>query len=108
VRIAGRLRDALRALPNLAMASSGHPPALDDIFFPETHAEVLDPDVSLVIGNRGMGKTFWSLALADQALRPEIAKRYLGTRPLHLDDLDADRIDLAGCGASRTCAQNCS
>ena len=88
MRIAGRLRDALRALPNLAMASSGHPPALDDIFFPETHAEVLDPDVSLVIGNRGMGKTFWSLALADQALRPEIAKRYLGTRPLHLDDLD--------------------
>jgi len=70
------------------MASSGHPPALDDIYFPESHAEVLDPDVSLVIGNRGMGKTFWSLALADQALRPEIAKRYLGTRPLHLDDLD--------------------
>jgi hypothetical protein len=88
MNIAGTLRDALRALPSLAMASSGNPPGLGDIFFPENHAKVLDPEVSLVIGNRGMGKTFWSLALSDRNLRPEIAKRYLGTRPLRLEDLE--------------------
>ena len=82
------IREALRALPSLAASSSGQPPLLQDIFFPEGHAEALDPDVSLVIGNRGMGKTFWSLALSDEELRPEIAKRYLGTRHLRLDNLD--------------------
>jgi hypothetical protein len=82
------IREALRSLPSLAATSTGQPPKLDEIFFPESHAEVLDPDVSLVIGNRGMGKTFWTLALSDNALRPEIAKRYLGTRRLRFDDLD--------------------
>ncbi len=82
------IREALRALPSLAATSSGQPPQLQDIFFPESHAEALDPDVSLVIGNRGMGKTFWSLALSDKHLRPEIAKRYLGTRHLRLDNLE--------------------
>jgi hypothetical protein len=77
----------MRALPSLAVTSTGRPPALEEIFFPESHAEVLDPEVSLVIGNRGMGKTFWSLALADKALRPEIAKGYLGSR-LMLNDVD--------------------
>src|SRR4051812_33782404 len=81
------LRDALRELPTLATTSTGQPPSLNQIFFPETHAEVLDPDVSLVIGNRGMGKTFWSLALSDDSVRPEIAKRYFGTRRVRLDDL---------------------
>ena len=82
------IRDAMRALPSLAIASTGQPPLLEEIFFPESHAEVLDPEVSLVIGNRGMGKTFWSLALADKSLRPEIAARFLNTRPLKFDNFD--------------------
>jgi hypothetical protein len=82
------IRDALRALPNLAVASTGNRPTVQSIFFPESHAEALDPDVSLVIGNRGMGKSFWALALSDQALLSEIAVRYSATHGLRLDDLD--------------------
>lgn len=82
------IRQALRSLPSLAATSPGTPPEIDGIYFPEAHAEVLDPDVSLVIGNRGMGKSFWSLALADDTLRPIIAERYLASRKLHLEDLD--------------------
>jgi len=81
------IREAMRTLPSLAVTSTGRPPALEEIFFPESHAEVLDPEVSLVIGNRGMGKTFWTLALSDKDLRPEISRRYLGSR-LTLDDVD--------------------
>lgn len=88
VSLSKTIREALRELPSLAITASGKPPQFDEIFFPETHAEVLDPDVSLVIGARGMGKTFWSLALADDQVRPEIAKRYLGTRRLRFDDLN--------------------
>jgi hypothetical protein len=82
------LREGLRALPSLAIATTGTPPSLEEMFFPDGHAEVLDPDVSLVIGNRGMGKTFWALALADSVLRPEIARRYFGSRSWNLDALD--------------------
>jgi hypothetical protein len=81
------IRDALRELPSLAMSSTGQPPLADEIYFPENHAEALDPDVSLVIGNRGMGKTFWSLALSDDSLRPEIARRYFAARRVELTGL---------------------
>ena len=43
-----------------------------DIFFPLSHAEALDPDRAIVIGNRGMGKSFWSNALVDPDLRSYI------------------------------------
>lgn len=82
------IREALRSLPRLAAVSSGNRPTMDEIVFPDSHADILDPDVSLVIGNRGMGKTFWSLALADDALRPVIAKRYLASRSMRLEDYD--------------------
>jgi hypothetical protein len=82
------IRAALQALPALAATAAGNPPKLENIFFPEGHAEVLDLDTTLVIGNRGMGKTFWTLALSDPQLRPEIAARYFGTRRLELNNLE--------------------
>ena len=87
-QVAAAIREALQALPSLAVTSAGKGPAVDEVFFPEGHAEVLDPEVSLVVGNRGMGKTFWSLVLADPQLRPEIEQRYLGVRHLGLDNID--------------------
>lgn len=82
------VRDVLRAFPNIAATSSGNEPLLEEIFFPESHVDALDPDVSLVIGNRGMGKTFWSRALSNDFLRPEIAKRFSGFRSWRLDKVD--------------------
>lgn len=81
------IRDIFRALPSLAATSSGSEPTLEEIYYPEPHAEALDPDVSLVIGNRGMGKTFWSRALWKDDLRPEIAKKYSSLRSWNLDKL---------------------
>jgi hypothetical protein len=82
------IREALRQLPNLAMASSGNPPMVDDVYFPISHVEALNPDVALVIGNRGMGKTFWTLALADPQVRLEIGRRYFELRRLNFDQLE--------------------
>jgi hypothetical protein len=84
---ASDLRESMQALPNLAVTSTGKPPEPGEVFFPESHAEVLDPDVSLVIGNRGMGKTFWALALADEQLRSEIGSRYVRLRKWKIDGL---------------------
>jgi len=36
----------------------------------------LDPDRALVIGNRGVGKSFWAHALADQETRVHVAQTF--------------------------------
>lgn len=79
VKSACAIRDAIREFPVLAAASAGSMPVLSEVFFPEGHAEALNPDVSLVIGNRGMGKTFWSLVLRDEGLRRALSKRLKNT-----------------------------
>ena len=45
-------------------------------FFPEGHRGVLDLRRQLVVGNRGMGKSFWTHALLNSELRIRIAKVY--------------------------------
>ncbi len=73
-------------LPHLAAlrAAMAEFPALDahtastlidpnEIYFPKAHAAVLDPERSLVIGNRGMGKSFWAKALVQPSTRAKIA-----------------------------------
>ena len=62
-----RVRAGLAALPDLAHHVSGTPVAPEQIFFPASHATALDPDVALVVGNRGVGKSFWASALAGSA-----------------------------------------
>ncbi|MBY5391026.1 hypothetical protein [Rhizobium leguminosarum] len=82
------IRQAIQELPNLAMASTGNPPTPADVFFPASHALALEPDVSLVIGNRGMGKTFWTLALASEEVRPLLSERYVYLRRSNMATLD--------------------
>jgi hypothetical protein len=50
--------------------------ALEDAFFPEGHRAVLDLKRQLVVGNRGMGKSFWTHALLSPELRQRLAKVY--------------------------------
>lgn len=52
----------------------GNPPNVSEIFAPQEHSAALDPDRTLVVGNRGVGKTFWSTALADRDARAHIAQ----------------------------------
>jgi hypothetical protein len=49
---------------------------LERACFPEGHRGVLDLKRQLVVGNRGMGKSFWSHALLNTKLRQRLAKVY--------------------------------
>ncbi len=69
------IRDVLKAIPRDQASSIATPPADEDILYLPSHASVLDPSVALVIGNRGMGKTFWASALVDPTTRKFISER---------------------------------
>lgn len=66
------LRELMASFPPL----ESHAPQTDinlaEIYFPKSHAAALDPDRSLVIGNRGMGKSFWASALVKKDSRRRI------------------------------------
>jgi hypothetical protein len=49
---------------------------IERVFFPEGHRGVLDTRRQLVVGNRGMGKSFWTHALTNLAVRERLAKSY--------------------------------
>lgn len=50
--------------------------SVEQAFLPEGHRGVLDLRRQLVVGNRGMGKSFWTHALLSQDLRERLAKVY--------------------------------
>lgn len=49
---------------------------VDKAFFPEGHRGVLDLRRQLVVGNRGMGKSFWTHALTNPTVRNQVAEEY--------------------------------
>ena len=49
---------------------------IDRVFFPDGHRGVLDLRRQLVVGNRGMGKSFWTHALTNSAVRDQLARAY--------------------------------
>ncbi len=48
----------------------------DQVFTPDSHRSVLDLGRQLVVGNRGMGKSFWTRALIDPRVREHVARVY--------------------------------
>lgn len=48
----------------------------DNVFTPESHRAVLDLSRQLVVGNRGMGKSFWTHALTEPEVRKRAADAY--------------------------------
>lgn len=49
---------------------------LERVFFPDGHRGVLDTRRQLVVGNRGMGKSFWTHALTNYDVRRQLARTY--------------------------------
>jgi hypothetical protein len=49
---------------------------LDRVFFPDGHRSVLDTRRQLVVGNRGVGKSFWTHALTNPDVRQQLARTY--------------------------------
>ncbi len=70
------LRNALRALAPSPSHDAISPPALQQIYTPPGHEAALDPERALVIGGRGMGKSFWSAALVNDQTRLYVAESY--------------------------------
>lgn len=67
------LREALGALKPGAAHKANEAPDLADIFAPARHANALDPQRTLVVGNRGVGKSFWSSVLAHPEARDSVS-----------------------------------
>ena len=70
------LREAIVGLQPGAAHQANDPPDLEKIFAPAAHVNALDPQRSLVIGNRGVGKSFWSSVLTHDATRDKVAGFY--------------------------------
>lgn len=61
------------------------PPKVEEIYAPLGHEAALDPERPLVVGGRGVGKSFWTGALLNESTRFFIAGRY---PRLRLNDCD--------------------
>jgi len=57
-------------------ASGENRPKVEEIFAPEQHAGALDPNVTIVLGARGAGKSFWAGVLGDNLTRNAAADAY--------------------------------
>jgi hypothetical protein len=80
------IRDALAALRPGSAHQASVAPDPNIIFAPTTHANALDPERALVIGNRGVGKSFWSAVLVNSLTRRKIAEVF---PRLRLDRVEA-------------------
>lgn len=63
------IRQALIDLPSTHAWENLDPPRLSEIYIPVMHHKALPPDVSIVVGMRGAGKSFWTAILADDDTR---------------------------------------
>lgn len=70
------LRAALAGLSPGAAHQANDPPTPEEIFAPALHVNALDPQRVLVIGNRGVGKSFWSSVLTHDNTRAKAAAAY--------------------------------
>jgi len=78
------LREALAHLQPGAAHQANAPPSPEEIFAPQSHANALDPQRVLVIGNRGVGKSFWSSVLTHEDARARAAAAYPRLRLSHI------------------------
>ena len=72
------IRSGLAMLdPSASHTASGeHRARIEEIFAPEQHAGALDPNVTIVLGARGTGKSFWAGVLGDDETRRAAAGAY--------------------------------
>lgn len=72
------IREGLAALDASAShAASGEDrPKVSEIYAPEPHAGALDPNVTVVLGARGAGKSFWAGVLGDPSTREAASEAY--------------------------------
>lgn len=79
------LRKGIVAIDPAVSHRAIEPPAPSEIYAPSHHIAALDPDNSLVVGIRGVGKSFWAGTLGDSAARSVAVAAY---PKLQLDKFD--------------------
>lgn len=68
------IRQAIvEALP-ITNSNYGETPNQRDVYLPPAHTKALRLECNLVIGARGVGKSFWTAALSDAALRASLTR----------------------------------
>ncbi|WP_459206380.1 hypothetical protein ACSMEV_18185 [Pseudomonas sp. MLB6B] len=70
------LRTVIAEFKPDSSSTATRPLSLDELYTPPTHKAALDFERSLIVGNRGTGKSVWSGALANEKTRKDVAKRY--------------------------------
>jgi hypothetical protein len=73
---ASALRDSLRGLPLDVSHNASRPPEPHEVYTPSGHEGALDPDRTIVVGNRGVGKSFWAGALIQPTIKDILATAY--------------------------------
>jgi hypothetical protein len=68
------IRQALINLPLTHAKENLDPPAPAEIYIPQMHSKALLPEVSIVEGMRGAGKSFWTAVLANDKTRTLITE----------------------------------
>lgn len=76
------IRQAILSTP-LETSNFGHAPNEENLYLPASHTKALRLDSYLVVGSRGVGKSFWTAALSSNELRSLI-----GTTIKELDHTD--------------------
>jgi len=70
------IRAGLASLPRTENHTPGQAVPPDVVYTPFGHRNALDPERTLVVGNRGVGKSFWAHALLDAKIRQHAAQFY--------------------------------
>jgi hypothetical protein len=70
------IREGLAKLPHADNVKPGQQISLAEVYTPPSHRSALDPERTLVVGNRGMGKSFWAHALENQEIRERAVMVY--------------------------------
>lgn len=70
------VRDSMAGFDISPSVSPNEPIEADRVFFPDGHRAVFDFGRQLVVGNRGMGKSFWTHALIDAKVRARLAETH--------------------------------
>ena len=81
------VRIALSGLPEGTSHGSPRPPS--QLYLPPSHRKALDPNVMLVTGMRGAGKTFWWTELQDPSIRALLARLDPRLAPTAESDVNA-------------------
>lgn len=68
------LRELLRDALPVESAEYGAPPPRHQFFVPKTHARALHINIPVVLGDRGMGKSYWWAALQSREHREMLAR----------------------------------